>query len=793
MTSRIFLAVLLCAITSFADDIDPRGPIAYPGITTKVEPGIVQALGYVFENNCQKPSPWQAEWIWLGKDEGAAAAMFRKEITLAEKPASVKAWLTADAKYRLYINGRLVSRGPVDIGRDYDRGNTHHWFYDYRDLTLYFVAGKNCIAAEVFRSWPAGDNISRGQPGFLFEAEAKSSTGTVCIKSDASWRGQAARQYPSASMYDATKAPAGWRLSGFDDSSWAACRKVNDVWSLLVASEIPPLMEASYPVLRTEGLGADKKITKDSSFRIVFDRVLSARPALKVRGGKGAEMIVRGHMSASAILGGGDTFFEFPYMTEIVPSYTVEFKHVTSPIEILAASANFTSQPVDYRGDFSCSDEQLNKLWKVSRWTTQICLQTHHLDSPNHQEPICDPGDYVIESMVNYYAFHQPWLARQDIRKFAWLLKDEHYSNFHTSYSIAWLQMLMDYYDYTGDKTLVLEMAPSVHGLMEKYASWVGKNGLISEAPNYMFMDWVNIGGFECHHPPAVIGQGYLTALYYHGLDMASRVAETTGDKQLVERYTARRKEIAMAFQRELWVEAKGLYRDGKPFQSSIKSGPWLPADKNIETFSPHVNLLAVLYDLAPKDKQAAIVDKVMASGAPNTQPWFMHWVFQAIDHAGRFDRYGIPQMHRWQIVHQTQSFHEMWGGGDLSHGWCSTPLVQMSSVILGVKPTSPGFKTFEIRPQLCNLLWAKGTVPTPQGNVTVSWKHKRLTDDAPTEMITEEFEFDVEVPPGSVAEVVLPLARFKSPKILQDGREVRGSQRLSPGRHSFVVNGVIK
>ena len=27
----------------------------------------------------------------------------------------------------------------------------------------------------------------------------------------------------------------------------------------------------------------------------------------------------------------------------------------------------------------------------------QICLQTHHLDSPNHQEPISDPGDYVIE------------------------------------------------------------------------------------------------------------------------------------------------------------------------------------------------------------------------------------------------------------------------------------------------------------------------------------------------------------------------------------------------------------
>ena len=107
---------------------------------------------------------------------------------------------------------------------------------------------------------------------------------------------------------------------------------------------------------------------------------------------------------------------------------------------------------MEYRGAFECSDERLNRIWNVSRWAVQICLQTHHLDSPNHQEPICDPGDYVIESMVNHYAFAQPWLTRQDIRKFAWLLKDENYHNFHTSYSIAWLQMLMDYYDYTGDQ-----------------------------------------------------------------------------------------------------------------------------------------------------------------------------------------------------------------------------------------------------------------------------------------------------------------------------------------------------
>ena len=87
-----------------------------------------------------------------------------------------------------------------------------------------------------------------------------------------------------------------------------------------------------------------------------------------------------------------------------------------------------------------------------------------------------------------------------------------------------------------------------------------------------------------------------------------------------------------------------------------------------------------------------------------------------------------------------------MWGGGDLSHGWCSTPLVQMSQRILGVEPTSPGFKTMAIRPHVGDLTWAKGTVPTPHGDIVVSWK---WADD--------KLALDVTIPTGTEADVILP------------------------------------
>lgn len=728
-------------------DADCAAPMSYPGMTVQVDSNGVQAVDYHFADHCTKPTPWRGRWIWSDAQQSPLAVMFRKIVICDAKPQQVQTWLTADIKYLLYVNGRLMSRGPVDIGRDYAGGSTEHWFYDARDLSPYFVKGTNVIAVVVFRQWPVGFTVSRGKPGFLFEAEITAADGQKStVTSDASWRAMPAAQFVNDTACDLRKEPAGWRQADFDDSAWPAAREVPNIWEPLVPSEIPPRMETRYPALRLEGMPANRTFTNEGNFRVVFDRVLSGYPALCVEGGAGATIIVHACREYSFDLRGGKECLEFPFMDEIAPAYTVTLKNVTQPVKLKSADAIFTSQPVQYRGSFACSDDYLNQLWDVSRWTVQINLQTHHLDSPNHQEPISDPGDYVIENMVNQYAFAQPWLARQDIRKFAWLLKDEHYHNFHTSYSLDWLQMLMDQYDYTGDQALVRQMAPYVYQLMDTYASWRGTNGLISEAPNYMFMDWVKIGGFECHHPPAVIGQGYLTAFYYHGLAMAARVAALMGDSERVAKYAEQREEIAKAFNRELWVPARGLYRDGKAFQTSVKPYRWLPPDKDIETFSPHVNLLAVLYDLAPKERQAEIVEKVLTKDPLNTQPWFMHWAFAAIDHAGLFDQYGTAQLGRWQIVPETQSFREMWHSGDLSHGWCSTPLVQMSECILGVAPSSPGYKTFAIHPNVCDLSWARGVVPTPHGDITISWK-----------WADNKISVNVSVPYSLEGDIVLP------------------------------------
>lgn len=716
---------------------DPRGPIVRPGGRPRVTKDGVEAVGFKTASVPLAPKPKQAKWVWLAAP--APVALFRKEVTVGRVPKQVLAAVSADNGYRLWVNGQLVARGPADIGMDYHRVPTGKWFYDTVDLAPYLKPGVNVLAAEVFFANLIGWEGSRGQGGFLLEAQG-------LVATDTSWHATPCTHWTRKGSwhYEAAAEPSGWRTAGFDATGWEAAQAQGDKWQPLVASEIPARMEVIYPPLRLpEGAGG----------RYVWDRVMPAYLSFVVKGGKGATLVIEpnepnapGHnRMATATLAGGVQTFELPFMDSF-SVVNLSAKNVTEPLEILDIRASYASQPLAYRGSFACSDPALTRLWSVCRWVTQICLQTHHLDSPHHQEPISDPGDYLIASLVNYYAFAQPALTRQDSRKYAWILQQCKNQNFHTSYALLWLQMVLDYGDHTGDLSLAKELAPAIHSLLETFTGYIGKNGIISEAPNYMFLDWVDIAGFPGHHPPAVIGQGYLTAFFYRALADGIRVAELTHDSGRARDYTRLRRDIAAAFERELWVPEKGLYRDGKPFQTSVKPGQWLPADKEIETFTAHLQLLAVLYDLAPKERHAALVEKAITGPSFTCQPYFMHFVFAAMAHAGVFERFAAEQLRRWKVIEETQSLREMWDRGDLSHSWGATPLYQLSAHVLGVTPKSPGFEAFTVAPLPCGLDWAKGVVPTPHGEIQVAWRKQG-----------ERLTLELTVPKGCNAEVKLP------------------------------------
>jgi len=62
-----------------------------------------------------------------------------------------------------------------------------------------------------------------------------------------------------------------------------------------------------------------------------------------------------------------------------------------------------------------------------------------------------------------------------------------------------------------------------------------------------------------------------------------------------------------------------------------------------------------------------------------------------------------------------------------LCHGWASGPTSWLTQHVLGFKVLEPGCKVVKIEPSLGDLLWAEGTLPTPQGTIFV--RHEKLSD----------------------------------------------------------------
>jgi hypothetical protein len=88
----------------------------------------------------------------------------------------------------------------------------------------------------------------------------------------------------------------------------------------------------------------------------------------------------------------------------------------------------------------------------------------------------------------------------------------------------------------------------------------------------------------------------------------------------------------------------------------------------------------------------------------------------------------------------------EGFGGGTINHAWSGGPLTLLSQKVCGIAPTSPGFKTFRVAPQLGFLNNASATISSINGEikVTVSKKGNKIT-------------VQLVVPEGTEAEVVFP------------------------------------
>jgi hypothetical protein len=224
---------------------------------------------------------WDAKWII--SPEAAAndygVYLFRKTIHLKTIPDAFVAHVSADNRYKLYVNGNLVSVGPA-------RGDLFYWNYETVDLARHLKSGNNVIAAKV---WNDGDYKPEAQiswrAGFIIQGDSaaeqavNSNQTWKCIQDESykPWKSSEILGYYVAGpgeFIDMNKAIKGWEEAGFDDASWKNAAPAH--WSggapkglrdapgwMLVPSAIPQM---ELTTQRLQSLREAKGIIAPSSF-----------------------------------------------------------------------------------------------------------------------------------------------------------------------------------------------------------------------------------------------------------------------------------------------------------------------------------------------------------------------------------------------------------------------------------------------------------------------------------------------------------------------------------------------
>jgi hypothetical protein len=136
--------------------------------------------------------------------------------------------VSADNRYRLYVNGAQVSSGP-------QRSDVMHWRYETIDLAPQLRAGANVIAAVVW-SWGQHHPVAQHsvRPAFLLQGD---SPREAIVNSGAGWKLTRDLAYselrvssddvrgayyaaPQGEVLDAARYPWGWERTDFVDRSW---------------------------------------------------------------------------------------------------------------------------------------------------------------------------------------------------------------------------------------------------------------------------------------------------------------------------------------------------------------------------------------------------------------------------------------------------------------------------------------------------------------------------------------------------------------------------------------------
>ncbi|GAA4317524.1 hypothetical protein GCM10023149_15110 [Mucilaginibacter gynuensis] len=700
---------------------------------------------------------------------------FRKSITLNAKPSTFKVHVSADNRYKLYVNGQLVSIGPA-------RGDNYSWNYETVDLAPYLKSGNNTVAALVFNEAqfrPVAQVSFR--TGFMLQGATAAED---IINTNKTWKctnEKAYLPYPGwfpiaaskGEIVDMNKLITGWKTTDFDDSKWTAAEELfealpkgrGDGFGWMLMPSLLPQMELTDQRISTlrkaTGINVPAGFPKakvaitvppNTVVKLLLDQdtLTNAYLNLAFSGGKGSSITMRyaetlyekrtegrrrkgnrDEVEGKDFLGRADSVISNGKEGQAFTTlYWRTFRYIQvtirtgeMPLTINDLYGTFTGYPFRLKAKLNSGDEELKSILDIGWRTARLCAIETYFDCP-YYEQLQYIGDTRIQALVSYYNAGNDTLARNAINQIdgsrlpEGVTQSRWPSNGNQvipGFSLWYIGMLHDYWMYRNDESFIKGKLAGERAILGFFEQYQQADGSLKDVPFWTFADWVNGHGWDGGNAPkgADGSSSVLDLQLLYAYEWGAEMEAKLGMPAYSDLYRKKADQLKQTIRKKYWSEEQQLFAETSERTS----------------FSQHANTLAILTDVAPEKTWQALGNKIMNdSKLAQCSIYFKYYMHLALAKAGFGDQY-LSWLDVWRdniklgLSTWAEEPDPQVSRSDC-HAWGASPNIEVYRTLLGIDSDAPGFQKVKITPHLGKITNISGTIPHPNGNIDVAYSY---------------------------------------------------------------------
>ena len=724
--------------------------------------------------------------------EGYGVYLFRKAIDLETIPDSMPVFVSADNRYKLYVNDSLVSLGPA-------RSDIAHWKFATVDIAPYLRRGRNCVAAQV---WNEGEDRQEAQlslrTGFILQSATREGERW---NTDTSWIGTMDSSYAPIRVHvpgyyvagpgeriDMHRHIQGWTAPDYATTGWRHVRVIapgvprNIPMSfapatnwLMVPSTLPAMeltKQRLATLRRAEGVtvpdGFPRQavtctIPAHTTATLLLDQgeLTNAYPTLVVSGGESAGLSLtyaeslytkvpikgdRDQIDNKIVIGRKDSLIADGTSHQVFTTLNwrtyryIQLRITThdQPLTIDDCYGTFTGYPFRQNASLDAGDTTIDKLLSIGWHTARLCAVETYMDCP-YYEQLQYIGDTRIQALVSLYNSGDDRLVKNSIEQLDLSRRPEGVtlSRYPTQipqlippFSLWWIGMLHDYWMYGRDTAFATSKLPGVRQVLNFFHGFQQEDGSLKGLPYWTFTDWVNSPGWETGMAPAG-ADGHSSVLDLQLLwayQLAAEMEARGGMPEYASLYRLYATRLKKTIREKYWDSTHQLFAD-RP-------------EKDL--FSQHANTLAILTGVAGPRETPSIVRHLLTDTtlAP-ASIYFKYYLHQALTRAGYGNDY-LRWLDKWRenIRLGLTTWAEM---SDIKasrsdcHAWGASPNIELFRTVLGFDSEAPGFTRIKVEPHLGAIQHISGHMPHPSGILSASYQLEK-----------GKWNSTIELPPGT-------------------------------------------